>query len=88
VSLGPLTTSVNSLLFALSFCGNTNQKCIVNSVWHFAFCCWAIDNILNHQISGKIGFPLVPPYLIISDSPIAFHFHCVILAIPVLQMTN
>lgn len=31
----------------------------------------------NCQTGSKTGFPLVPPYLIISDSRIAFHFHCV-----------
>lgn len=31
----------------------------------------------NCKTGGKPGFPLVPPYLIISDSWIAFHFHCV-----------
>lgn len=31
----------------------------------------------NCQTGGETGFPLVPPYLIISESRIAFHFHCV-----------
>lgn len=77
VSLSQLSTSVNSSLFTLCFCGNIHQKSIADSEWPFTFCCRARLMFWNCQTRGKTGFPLVSPYLIISDSPIAFHFHCV-----------
>lgn len=77
LSLGQLTTSVSSSLFALNFCGNTHQRWLLTQCGILLSSAGGWLMFWNCQTSSKTGFPLVPPYLIISDSWTAFHFHCV-----------